>query len=149
MSSAYTESVLELTQEHFEALGELGDTLRQRQLSFIERNSAERSIQVLVEACIGLSKHICKASGRQILGDASANAQKAVDILQAQQGANVAGIVDQQALKHLLGAIGMRNAIVHDYLNLDWELVAQVILSKAYLRLNPFILAATAYLSGR
>jgi uncharacterized protein YutE (UPF0331/DUF86 family) len=143
MNSTYTESVLELTEEHFEALNELGTILLQRQLSFIERNAAERSIQVVAEACIGLAKHICKKSGRQVLGDTSASTQKAVEILQATQK------LEERTPKHLLGAIGMRNAIVHDYLNLDWDLVAHVITNQDYLKLKNFIQAASIYLSEK
>ena len=37
------------------------------------------------------------------------------------------------------GAIGMRNAIVHDYLNLDWALIEQVIRNGQYRILTLFV----------
>lgn len=53
-------------------------------------------------------------------------AQKALSLLPEQP-------VKPETLK---GAIGMRNAIVHDYLDLDWELVQGVIKQKAFLELR-------------
>lgn len=60
----------EHTQEHIESLLELNKVLATRSLSFLERSAAERSVQVVVEACIGLSKHVCKKAEKQVLGDA-------------------------------------------------------------------------------
>jgi uncharacterized protein YutE (UPF0331/DUF86 family) len=41
----------------------------------------------------------------------------------------------------------MRNAIVHDYLNLDWQLLAAVIERKKYHNLQGFIQAAVGFLN--
>jgi uncharacterized protein YutE (UPF0331/DUF86 family) len=134
MNNHYTLAVIEHTNEHFEALEELVDKLKAQQpLTFHERNSAERSLQIIVEACIGLSKHICKKANKQTLGEASANAIKALELLPSQP-------ITPAELK---GAIGMRNAIVHDYLNLDWQLVEAVLIQQNHLKLKSFILAAT------
>jgi uncharacterized protein YutE (UPF0331/DUF86 family) len=134
--SSYTESILEHTEEHFAALLELTYILSQRDLTFHERNSAERSIQVVVEACIGLSKHICKKAEKQVLGEAAMTAQKALEILPD----------SPIPYSELRGAIGMRNAIVHNYLNLDRGLIEAVLRKKAYLNLKSFINASTRYL---
>jgi len=143
MNKAYTESVLEHTTEHFESLAEIASILEARSLTFIERNAVERSMQVLVESCIGLSKHVCKKAGRQVLGEAKATALKALEILESSLG-RVTG-VDPLTLQ---GAIGMRNAIVHDYLNLDWSLVVAVVRQGEHLKLKRFIAAATEYLAA-
>lgn len=127
----------EHTQEHIESLLELNKVLATRSLSFLERSAAERSVQVVVEACIGLSKHVCKKAEKQVLGDANMCAQKALSLLPEQP-------IKPETLK---GAIGMRNAIVHDYLDLDWELVQGVIKQKAFLELRSFIHAAADYLN--
>jgi len=143
MNKAYTESVLEHTAEHFEALAEIAAMLEVRSLTFIERNAVERSMQVLVESCIGLSKHVCKKAGRQVLGEAKATALKTLEILESSLGRAVG--IDPVALQ---GAIGMRNAIVRDYLNLDWALVIAVVKEKEHLKLKCFIAAATEYLAA-
>lgn len=137
MNSSYTESIIEHTEEHFSALLELSGLLSQRELTFHERNSAERSIQVVVEACIGLSKHICKKAEKQVLGEAAMSAQKALEILPD----------NPITYAELRGAIGMRNAIVHDYLNLDRDLIEAVLRERAYLNLKSFILAGARYLN--
>jgi len=36
--------------------------------------------------------------------------------------------------------IGMRNAIVHDYLNLDEKVIKAVVVNKMYLKLQAFVL---------
>lgn len=117
MNQAYLVAVKEHSQDHVEALEDLAVRLQQRSLDFHERNSAERSVQVLVETLIGLSKHVCKKAGQQTLGNAATNALKALEMLSIQPFSP----------KRLQGAIGMRNTIVHDYLNLDWQLLQQVI----------------------
>jgi len=141
MNKAYTESVLGHTAEHFEALAEIALILEARPLTFIERNAVERSMQVLVESCIGLSKHVCKKSGRQVLGDARACTLKALEIMDASHPRT--STIDPAVLQ---GAIGMRNAIVHDYLNLDWAIVMAVVTKGEHLKLKRFIAAATAFL---
>lgn len=138
MNRAYTESVKEHCSVHFQALEELAGILESRPLGFHERNSAERSIQVIVEACIGLAKHCCRKAGRDILGDATGCAMSSLELI----GSEVI------AANRLRGAIGMRNAIVHDYLNLDWRLIEQVLRERAFLGLGDYVNAATAFLDA-
>lgn len=35
-------------------------------------------------------------------------------------------------LVSMRGAVGMRNAIIHDYLNLDWAIIEPVLKQRAY-----------------
>lgn len=142
MNKAYSLSVSEHTEEHFESLDELAETLASRDLTFIEKSAAARSMQVLVGAGIGLSKHICKKAGKQALGDAAACVTKALSILSINRIEPI-GLQEVE----LRGAVGMRNAIVHDYLNFDWDLLAAVIVQQKYQNLRGFIQDATIYLS--
>lgn len=137
MNRAYTESVREHCQLHLEALHELAAILDRRPLGFHERNSAERSIQVVVEACIGLAKHCCRKAGRAVLGDAAACALTSLELIGP-------SAIEAERLR---GAIGMRNAIVHDDLNLDWQLLEQVLRERAFAALLPYIDAAIDYLN--
>jgi len=136
MNTAYLQSIFEHTNEHIEALDELSELLPQRSLTFHERNSAQRSIQVVVEACIGLSKHTLKSAQKQVLGDAASTALKALELLPT-------SAITPAELK---GAIGMRNAIVHDYLNMDWALLEAVLKQQDYHKLKAFIQAASTHL---
>jgi uncharacterized protein YutE (UPF0331/DUF86 family) len=136
MNRAYTASVREHCRVHFQALLELANTLDSRALGFHERNSAERSIQVITEACIGLARHCCRKAGREVLGDAAGCAMSSLEIIGT----------DAIAPEQLRGALGMRNAIVHDYLNLDWGLVEQVLRERAFLALDGYVEAAIGFL---
>jgi uncharacterized protein YutE (UPF0331/DUF86 family) len=138
MNQAYLVAIDEHVNEHIEALLDLSEKITQRPLDFHERNSAQRSMQVLVESVIGLSKHVCKKAGKQTLGSAYANAIKALELIAGQP------IKPEQ----LQGAIGMRNAIVHDYLNLDWKLLEQVLKESLFMDLLPFIKACASYLES-
>lgn len=136
MNRAYTQSVKEHCGVHFRALQELAGILETRPLGFHERNSAERSMQVVVEACIGLAKHCCRKAGHDILGDAAGCAMVSLELIDTQ-------VITAEQLR---GAIGMRNAIVHDYLNLDWALIEQVLRERAFLTLGAYVDAAIAFL---
>lgn len=46
----------------------------------------------------------------------------------------------------LRGAVGMRNAIIHDYLNLDWRLLETVLSEARYRRVNAFVEQASKLL---
>ena len=137
MNRAYTASVREHCSVHFDAPRELADILDSRALGFHERNSAERSIQVIVEACIGLAAHCCRKAGRAVLGDAAGCALTSLELIGA----------DAITPEQLRGAIGMHNALVHDYLNLDWRLIEQVLRERAFLALDGYLEAAIAFLN--
>ncbi len=44
------------------------------------------------------------------------------------------------------GAVGMRNAIIHDYLNLDWRLLEDVLAEGRYRRVEAFVVETSARL---
>ena len=44
--------------------------------------------------------------------------------------------------------IGMRNAIVHDYLNLDEKIIKTIVVNKMYLKLQDFALNTSAKLNN-
>jgi uncharacterized protein YutE (UPF0331/DUF86 family) len=94
------------------SLDELRDRLAQRPLTFIERSATERSLQIVIEAAVGASKHTLRAHGRPIPTEARTAIERVYE---------VTGLTTP-ALDEMRGAVGMRNAIVHDYLNLDGAL---------------------------
>ncbi|QIL88444.1 DUF86 domain-containing protein [Microbulbifer sp. SH-1] len=86
-------------------------------------------MQILVEAAIGAAKH----TNRKLkLPERTDAASSIIQLLENQP------IVDVTA-KEMKGAVDMRNAIVHDYLNLDWELIQEVISAGKYLKLEQFV----------
>lgn len=95
-------------------------------LSMLAYRAAERNLQLLIEACIGIAKQTLKAQGCQTPADARQVFAK----LKA-KGMDPTDTPWPQV-------IGMRNALVHDYLNLDPERITSVIASQHYLKLLTF-----------
>lgn len=141
-STTYVESLRQHTREQLDTLDELAELAQQSPLRKFERLAVERSLQILVEAAIGVSKHSCKHAGIHTPPDASsytyawACVLKTHDLIQSQ--------IPHAVLK---GAIGMRNAIVHDYLNLDWTRIESVVTTQGYHKVGDFVEEGLAYLS--
>lgn len=135
-NAAYINSMRKHVADRIEVLNELSEQLQSQPLRKIERLAAERCLQTLVEAAIGASTHTCKAAGLTQPNDVFAVMLKAHDVLQSH--------IPHGVLK---GAAGMRNAIVHDYLNLDWGRIEPVIRDRVYLELEQFIQHALSFLA--
>lgn len=135
MNEAYIMSMRDHVQVQLDNLNELSDIAAQQPLRKFDRLATERSLQILVEAAIGVAKHCCKKAGKNISGDAYSNLLNAHDLLNSQ--------IPHAMLK---GALGMRNAIVHDYLNLDWTRIEAVLVNKHYQIIGEFISTALEYL---
>jgi uncharacterized protein YutE (UPF0331/DUF86 family) len=138
VSQTYIESMRQHSEEQLNNLSELAELAQQQPLRKFERLAVERSLQILIEAAIGVAKHCCKQGNISTAADGYACALKAHDLIQSQ--------IPHAVLK---GAIGMRNAIVHDYLNLDWTRIEAVLVSHGYRRIGVFIEEGLAYLNGR
>ena len=98
-------------------LSEIRAILALRALSNLEYRAAERTLQVSIEACIGVAKHWAKALASHTPQDA----YQAFEIL-AQRGE-----LSPYTLIGWRKIIGLRNALVHDYLNIDPEIIRSVI----------------------
>ena len=98
-------------------LSEIRAILVLRALSNLEYRAAERTLQVSIEACIGVAKHWAKALASHTPQDA----YQAFEIL-AQRGE-----LSPDTLIGWRKIIGLRNALVHDYLNIDPAIIRSVI----------------------
>lgn len=91
--------------------------------------AAERNLQLLTEACIGIAKRKLKALGAVVPSEARQAFAKL------------------QSLEQDIGStpwnkvVGLRNVLVHDYLNLDAEIVMTIIRQRQYQSLIDFIYA--------
>ena len=121
MDETYILSMREHLDELKSELQGLTKIIDQRALSRYEYRAAERTLQVLIEACIGIAKHW----NYTLYNTAPADAYAAFEKL-SQQG--VDGIDDVEWRK----IIGMRNALVHDYLNIEPEIIRSVIKKAVY-----------------
>lgn len=135
----YLFAIVEHAQECREDLDQLAETAANRNLNRMERRAAERALQVLIEACVGVAKYWLKQRGRHLPLDAYQCFSKLADLQ----------LISAEDLTRWRQIIGMRNALVHDYLNIDIELLQQVIKDRAYCFLMEFITQAEKQLGQR
>lgn len=129
MDEAYRQAMQEQLAQLKEELQEIRDLIvNQGFLPTLAYRAAERNLQLLVEACIGIAKQTLKSEGLEVPGDA----RQAFAKLKA-KGLDTTAVPWPQV-------IGMRNALVHDYLNLEPERITEVIESGEYLALFDFAL---------
>lgn len=117
-------------------LNGLNVILLERALNRYEAKASERLIQTLVEACIGIAKHRCKQLGYP----APENAYIAFGRL-AEENTDATNTINWKQI------IGMRNALVHDYLNINPEVIEILIREQQYLPLVKFALDGLVKLS--
>jgi uncharacterized protein YutE (UPF0331/DUF86 family) len=79
------------------------------ELSLLEQGGVLHAVQVLAENAIGKTKHWLKALGQPV----PISAHDAFESLHLQ------GCISQQDLNEWRAIVGLRNRIVHDYLNVD------------------------------
>ncbi|NOR71648.1 MAG: DUF86 domain-containing protein [Methylomarinum sp.] len=130
MLNTYVEAIQQHVNESVEDLDSIYLILQERSWTRVERKGAERLLQTLVEACIGISKHWLKQQNKILPIDAYSVFEKLMDL----QLISTDDALEWQRI------IGMRNAIVHDYLNLDEKVIKAIIVNKMYLKLQTFAL---------
>ncbi len=104
--------------------------LSDRALSKLEQNGMLHSIQILVENAIGKAKQIIKASGKVVPVSAYDSFMLLAE-LKTISGAE---------LPAWNAAIGLRNRIVHDYMNIDMALVMDLVKVEQYRFVTDFLL---------
>ncbi len=130
MLNTYVEAIQQHVNESVEDLETIYSILEERAWTRVERKGAERLIQTLVEACIGVSKHWLKQQNKILPVDAYSVFEKLMDLQ----------LISTNEAQEWQRIIGMRNAIVHDYLNLDEKVIKATIVNKMYLKLQSFAL---------
>jgi len=133
MLDSYIDAIQEHVNENVEDLDSLHLLLKERAWNRVERKGAERLLQTLVESCIGLSKHWLKQQNKHLPSDAYSVFEKLTDL-------QLISVDDADEWKKI---IGLRNAIVHDYLNLDEKLIRAIITEKMYLKLQHFAISVS------
>jgi uncharacterized protein YutE (UPF0331/DUF86 family) len=121
---------LSAQQEHLDQceldLAELQRRLSQAPWSRFEQRAAERTLQLLIKSCIGIAKQWSK----QVTGKASNEALTAFNRL-----------TDRQLIQVQIPwrkVVGLRNALVHDYLEVDPDIIRDVIASNYHQPLLEF-----------
>ncbi len=139
MLNTYIDAIQQHVNESTEDLETLHVILKQRAWTRVERKGAERLLQTLVEACIGVSKHWLKQQKKVLPTDAYSVFEKLMELQ----------LIPAEDAQEWQRIIGMRNAIVHDYLNLDEKVIKSIVVNKMYLKLQAFALNISAKLNER
>jgi len=117
-------SYIRAQQEHLdrceEGLDDLKDLLAQREWTSFEEAAAERYLQILIESCIGVAKHWAKKETGYVYSEARQAFASLAD----------RGLIESRIPWR--GIIGLRNVLVHDYLEVDPEIVQDVIKNAHY-----------------
>ncbi len=95
---------------------------RAGELSQLERRGVERLLQLVVESAIGLAKQWCHARRGVTPGDAYLS----FAILRAQ------GVISEDEERQWRKAIGLRNLLALDYLNIDSRVIPGVLQRREY-----------------
>jgi len=138
MDSTYTLSMLNHVRQLSSELDELAEISNKRKLSKFEYRAAERMLQIVIEAAIGVTKHWCKS----VNGVAPASAYQAFEKLEV-HGVKEVGETNWKQI------IGMRNALVHDYLNIDAAIIEQLIRERRYQSVVEFAKLGLEHLEAR
>lgn len=99
-------------------------------LSRLEQNGVLHAIQVLVENAIGKAKQLLKAAGKQV----------PLSAYDSFLGLAELGIVKSSDLTAWNAIIGLRNRIVHDYMNIDMSRVLELVRNEQYRFVTGFLL---------
>lgn len=99
-------------------------------LSLLEQSGILHALQVLTENAIGKAKHVLKAAGESV----PVSAYDAFASL-ARRGA-----VPAEELAKWNNVIGIRNRIVHDYMNIDMNVVFNLVREVKYRFVAEFLL---------
>lgn len=102
-----------------------------RTLSPLEENGVLHSLQVLSENAIGKAKHTLKAMNQPV----------PVSAYDAFKSLSIHGRVDSADLPIWNAVIGLRNRIVHDYLNLDLEVVLGLVAERKHHFIRDYLMA--------
>lgn len=104
----------------------LAELLEQRAWTRLERSAAERTLHLLIESCIGIAKQ----RARQITGQPCENVMSAFERLHDAEP-------DAPPIPWRR-VVGLRNVLVHDYLEVDNRIVKSVIQQNHYHSLLDF-----------
>ncbi|MBB1465194.1 DUF86 domain-containing protein [Vibrio sp. SG41-7] len=120
-------------------LDELNLDLNESELKSRDYLATERLLQVFTEMCIGLSKHMVK----KIQNKSVIEAYQSFSILKEHN------LISSNELRAWKQIIGMRNGLVHDYLNIDLLIIEDILRERHYQTLAEFTDKAVIFLLSK
>jgi len=116
-------------------LDEVRDSLLAgKNLSRLEQNGVLHAFQVLIENAIGKAKQILKAAGKQVPLSAYDSFLQITEL----------GVIGPDDLSNWNAVIGLRNRIVHDYMNINMPQVLELVKDERYAFVRDFLMAPIA-----
>lgn len=113
--------------------------LSERPLSRLEENGVLHAIQVLVENAIGKAKQLLKASGKQVPVSAYDSFHALADL----------GVIKVSSLAAWNATIGLRNRLVHDYMNIDMGRILELVRNEQYRFVTEFLMSPAQEVSDK
>jgi len=120
-------------------LDELRDDLLANNFKARDYRATERLLQIFTEMCIGLAKHWLKG----LQGSSANEAYQTFSLLKEHNQ------ISSEELALWKKIIGMRNGLVHDYLNIDLLIIELIIKEQHYNQLNEFADKAIQHLQSK
>jgi uncharacterized protein YutE (UPF0331/DUF86 family) len=105
-------------------------------LSDIEIRAAKNSLQVLIENSIGKAKKILKHYYCPMTPKSGRDAFTFMYEI---------GLIEDEVYTSLLSAVGFRNALIHDYMNFDDNILLMLLEKRKYEPLYAFLIASVDY----
>lgn len=119
-------------------LDELREDLLAENFKSRDYRATERLLQIFTELCISLGKHWLKS----IQGSSASEAYQTFSLLKENNQ------ISSEELVLWKKIIGLRNGLVHDYLNIDLLIVELIVKEQRYLQLDGFATKAIHYLQS-
>jgi len=124
-----------IAQTQSSILDEVRDSLLAgKNLSRLEQNGVLHAFQVLIENAIGKAKQILKAAGKQVPLSAYDSFLQITEL----------GVIGPDDLSNWNAVIGLRNRIVHDYMNINMPQVLELVKDERYAFVKDFLMAPIA-----
>lgn len=132
-SELYLQETADLAKRHSALLEEARSIMQQgKKLTPLEENGVLHALQVLVENAIGKAKQTLKLAGEPVPPSAYDALQAMVRIQQ----------LSADSFSEWAAIIGLRNRIVHEYMNLDIDRVLDLVNAREYQIVVDFLLTA-------
>jgi len=132
---------LKATKKRAEEEKQVLDTLSSQLISkgsldTIEIRAAKNAMQVLVENCIGKGKQILRHFECPVVPTRSRDVFYFMHEM---------SLIHKDQFRILVGAVGFRNMLIHDYLEFDDKVLREVLSKKSYLDLVEFLISPVKY----
>lgn len=126
----YQAETARIAAEQAALLAQAREIMTQRTLSLLEQGGMLHALQVLIENAIGKAKQLLKARNEPV-------PVSAYDTFAALARC---GEIDVATLPAWNAVIGLRNRIVHDYMNIDMNKVMELVTSNSDKFITEFLL---------